>query len=650
MALLVFQVGVGSASAQEPAGVPAPIDPDGVDDTSSEPVTASAEPAERYEAPVLSLRLSEDLAPEQRAAVEEVIDTLPNVVVGPQATHAIAPHPSLGELLVLHEIQGADPVKRYALDTQLERDGEMPLDAVYEFYASELASEYPWASNVPLPIELGDIEQSRFADHLRERLMVMARRAALVRLAGGGPSSGTSVCVSNALPPAGYCPLPGWGKRWNEVSDREPIYISVESDLASARFVTVVAINRDGDVAHVMTGEAARYLVEAPQVIGETLPDQAAAVSRWIFAPEATLNEALPPGHHDLLILTTDRPIAPALWEQSLSGTVSGEVCSPQFEFGICRAMQGKTGWWAAEQGQSAALHSVGVSGFVPRTRRIVSGSPASLEVSRWQAQLLRYRKIELDTRAPSGRQRFSFKQSHKCGGAYIGGGFVLTAAHCIPDDVSEMRIRLGSRNISHGGKTFKIRSLVEHRRGNARARRVDLALIQLKATAAELRAVGSNLRAVPLATNRNPRFAKASGLTVTGWGFQKARLPGQTGWLSADGTRQTQPDRLSQLVLDQADMAECRARSEYSAYLPRDILCLRGAIRGGDSCSGDSGGPVTSRAAGGRRLVGIVSSGIGCAFEDLPAVYVSVAQHTGWIERAKQKMRSSRAGFYELE
>lgn len=650
LTLLLFQLCAGNASAQEPAGVPTPVDPGSSNEASNPSANSSFEPLEHSEPPVLYLHLSDDLDPAQRAEVEGVVDTLPTVEIGPRATHEIAPHPSMGELLVLHEIQGAGPFERFALDWQVERRGAMPLDAVYEFYTSDLALEHAWASNVPLPIELGDIEQSGFAAHLHERLMVLARRAALVNMGRHNSSGSIAVCVSNTMPPAGLCPMPQQGRRWNEVSGSAPIHISVEAEKPLAKFVSIAAIDRDGGVRHVLTGEAAAYLTQPAPIVGQASTGEVAAQSRWIFAPDSPLNDELTPGHHDLLILTSERLIPPALWEQSLTGTVSADVCAEPFEAGLCRAMQGKSGRLVPDQEHDITVIPVAVRGFVPRSRRIVMGSPASRAVSLWQAQLIRYRRIELDTRAPSGRQRFSFKQSHKCGGAYIGDGFVLTAAHCIPGDVSEMRIRLGSRNIAHGGKTFKVRSLVQHKRGNARARRVDLAVIQLKASAAELRALGSNLQAVPLATNRNPRFVDASGLTVTGWGFQKARLPGQTGWLAADGTRQTQPDRLSQLVLDQAEMAECRARSEYSAYLSQDILCLRGAIRGGDSCSGDSGGPVTSRAAGGRRLVGIVSSGIGCAFEDLPAVYVNVAQHTGWIDRAKAKMRSSRAGYYDLD
>lgn len=646
LAVLVSQAFAGIGWAQEPIEGAPPVDGSGLDEAAQPPATDLPEP-EEYE--VLSLRLSGELDPLQRDAVKAVIDSLPTVAIGAQATHAITPHPSLSELLVLHEIQGADAVKHYALDGQFSRDGAMPLAAVYEYYASDYRSEHAWASNVPLPTELGDIEQSGFAEHLRDRLMVLARRSALLQMARWNSSRQISVCVSNELPPAGFCPLPQGGTRWNEVTESKPIYISVETSKALSQFVSIVAINRAGDVRHVMTGQAAPYSSGPPPIVGVMPPDQAVSDPTWIFAPDIPLNDALPPGHHDLLILTSERPVPTTLWDQALTGTISDATCAEQFESGICRAMQGMTGRLALDGARDIATVSIGVRGYVPNVRRIVKGSPASLAVSRWQAQLLRYRKIELNSRTPSGRTRFSFKQSHKCGGAYIGDGFVLTAAHCIPDDVSEMRVRLGSRNIGHGGTTFKVRSLVRHKNGNSGEGRVDLAVIQLKATTEELEELGSALRSVSPSTNRNPRFASTSGLVVTGWGFQKARLPGQKGWLSSDGSRQTQPDKLSQLLLVQADMSECEARTEYSAYRARDMLCLRSAVDGGDSCSGDSGGPVTSRASGGRRLVGIVSRGIGCAYKNLPAVYVNVAQHTRWIERAKQKMRTSRAGYYDL-
>ena len=55
--------------------------------------------------------------------------------------------------------------------------------------------------------------------------------------------------------------------------------------------------------------------------------------------------------------------------------------------------------------------------------------------------------------------------------------------------------------------------------------------------------------------------------------------------------------------------------------------------------CGGDSGGPLTrdpDTPGGERLLVGIVSSGRGCALPAYPAIYTRVSFYLDWIERAK--------------
>lgn len=55
----------------------------------------------------------------------------------------------------------------------------------------------------------------------------------------------------------------------------------------------------------------------------------------------------------------------------------------------------------------------------------------------------------------------------------------------------------------------------------------------------------------------------------------------------------------------------------------------------GGDTCYGDSGGPIVMRERGGERFVqvGIVSGGIGCARRGLPGIYTRVGAYYDWVE-----------------
>ena len=608
---------------------------------------AQAEWKARYDT-LVSLRLSDELAPEQRAAVSAVIDTLPGVRVAKGATHEIVPHPVLADVLVLVETPGGGLVARESLWSPLTGERNFTVEELFRLFSGE--GDKNWGSNLTPPLEIGDIEDPFFSDQLRTQLLTIARHSALLRLAAGNSFSKISLCLANEPPPSGFCPLPEGGIRWNQAWHNEPIYISVERGDSSADIFTILAVSREGELLPLATGQGARYVLPSTQFIGEGAPtDQPADKVQLYFSPEFTFNDRLLPGHYDLIVIAAEKPVPPELWSMPLTGVVDQEACPPDFKFGLCYAMQGqrREALWVNGV-NDIHLSSIGIRVPEKSVDRIRRGSTASKSVSVWQAQLVRYRPIR--GRDSRGRGVVNFRQSHKCGGAYIGDGFVLTAAHCIPNDTSEMRVRLGTRNIRTGGRAFKVRSLAVHKNGMSRSGRVDLALLQLKATQASLDALGDDLQAIVPSGDPNASFNALSGLTVTGWGFQKARLPGETGWLAADGTEQTNPDLLEQLLMEQASMEECTNRPEYRAYRAKDMLCLRSRVDGGSSCAGDSGGPVTSRMDGTRRLVGIVSSGIGCAYRDLPAVYVNVAEHLDWIAKAKRKILSSDPGFYRLD
>lgn len=634
--LLASLLAAAPLHAQEPEGpIPPPIeDP-------AEAARAATEQAEREA--VLVLRLSDDLEPEARAAVRAVIDTLPGVVIGRRATHEIGPRPSLSEIVALYEIPGAIP--RAAFSAANATLALSSPEELFAFYSGEFESDNDWAWRIPRPVELGDPGGDGFADRLRAALRPLVRRAALEEFALGNGYGKIALCLANERPRAGFCPLPRAGRSWNEVDVREPIYLSAEASLGEARHFAVVAMDRNGALTPLGAGEAVQYITD-PGAGPDGEPSREIPEIKFVFSPADPLNDKLVPGHYDLFVIAAAEPVPDELWARAAEPAAQPEDCPQTRWAGLCRALLGGRGVMPYDIEADIARIEVAVVTEPKQTQRVVRGENATRGVSLWQAQLFRFRPED----AGRGAGLFDFRKAHRCGGVYLGDGFVLTAAHCIPREVSEVRVRLGTSDLRSGGRSFKVRSLVLHGLGDSSESRVDLALIQLAASRASLDALGEDLASIDPASDPDKDFAPIDGLIATGWGFVKERLPGETGWKAADGTRNTKADRLQQVRLAEAPMTECTARAEYGAYREEDMLCLRGAMERSDTCAGDSGGPVTSRARGGRELVGIVSTGVGCAYQNVPAVYVNVARHRDWIERARKKMLSSRPGYYELD
>ncbi|KAF0699672.1 Aste57867_9772 [Aphanomyces stellatus] len=80
-----------------------------------------------------------------------------------------------------------------------------------------------------------------------------------------------------------------------------------------------------------------------------------------------------------------------------------------------------------------------------------------------------------------------------------------------------------------------------------------------------------------------------------------------------------SQPNVLMEVEVDALDNAKC-AQFLSGNTVDGTMLCAGGKA-GEDSCQGDSGGPLTVEQNGSELLVGVVSSGLGCAEQDKPGL-----------------------------
>jgi secreted trypsin-like serine protease len=289
---------------------------------------------------------------------------------------------------------------------------------------------------------------------------------------------------------------------------------------------------------------------------------------------------------------------------------------------------------------------------------RIVEGKTAPPGTAPWQvaiySTLTPYNAEEraADALRPRGSNdkiyldvRKDYEIAHKCGGSYIGDGWVITAAHCVVglpvidgrkgNVLTDRRIMMGSQSLISGGTNYGIERVIWHAGYSKKVPKDDIALVKLAGPVAS-----AGVRKIDLQPANDP-VGPNEILRVTGWGWMGASLGTESARLDRNGNVQRKPANLLYAPVNSVAESECKAVAGYRGFWnPAKTLCVGSApmvIR--DSCQGDSGGPLTrsNKAGGGRHLVGIVSQGVGCAQRKVPALYTRVGGYLDWIERAKR-------------
>ncbi|KAM9236549.1 complement factor I isoform 2-T2 [Leptosomus discolor] len=234
------------------------------------------------------------------------------------------------------------------------------------------------------------------------------------------------------------------------------------------------------------------------------------------------------------------------------------------------------------------------------RRKRIIGGETARKGEFPWQLAI-----TETDSEG----------ETLICGGVYIGGCWVLTAAHCVrANRVHLYRVWAGMVNrivYDNETVTFKLKRLIIHENYNVSTYENDIALLELRGSGK----TGCSLESTPACIPWSEYMFKAGDrCKVSGWGLEKGYV--------------------KQFILKWGNVNLFQNCSElYPGRFFKQMACA-GTYDGSiDSCKGDSGGPLVCFDAENVAYVwGIVSWGENCGEAGHPGVYTKVASYYNWI------------------
>ncbi|MDA3629435.1 serine protease [Saccharopolyspora sp. WRP15-2] len=195
------------------------------------------------------------------------------------------------------------------------------------------------------------------------------------------------------------------------------------------------------------------------------------------------------------------------------------------------------------------------------------------------------------------------------CGGTVAKANKIITAAHCVSGEKPEsVQVVAGREDKQQNdGAVVKVSGIWVNPNYQDANTGADVAVLTL----------AQDLQQQPLAVaSKDDTALYAAGKTATtlGWGA------------TAEGGQASQTLQKADVPLTSDD--DCK--KAYSQYNAEAMVCAGFPQGGVDACQGDSGGPLVVE----NKLVGIVSTGNGCARPNAPGIYTRVATYHDEVQK----------------
>ncbi|MEV6838040.1 serine protease [Streptomyces sp. NPDC051133] len=251
----------------------------------------------------------------------------------------------------------------------------------------------------------------------------------------------------------------------------------------------------------------------------------------------------------------------------------------------------------------AAAMTAIPLVGAAPVAADsvVVGGFPIEVSQAPWTVAL-------------SSRDRFGGTRAGQfCGGVAVARTLVLTAAHCMgdevlgapPDRARDLKVIAGRTDLlSSEGQEVAVRDVRVNPGYDTASNSGDFAVLTLAEPLPQS-------AVVPMAGAGDPAYAPGTKALVSGWGDTTGG-GAYTHRLYAAHVQVLPDDLCSRAYPGGPD----------GAYRAGSMLCAGEAAGGPDACQGDSGGPLVA----GGMLIGLVSWGDGCGQPGSPGVYTRVS------------------------